>query len=200
MPARPWTRFTARSFQVGPGPGRGQERAACGPGTLISSCSFRQFEGHWVLRRCRVGEKRAQRLAVMEPTERGHRKWPATSMMSRAGARLLLRKRRGHVRVHPEKTPPGRSTQGTRRYAGAARDRPPILIRFADILKHRLGELHGASTRPSRNTVSGRLLLRVPHQGQQQRQVVERFWNSASRSISAGSRLQAGLMVMALGG
>jgi hypothetical protein len=43
----------------------------------------------------------------------------------------------------------------------------PILIRFAEILKHRLGELHRRlSNRHRRAQVQGRLLLRLPDQGQ----------------------------------
>src|ERR1700674_3234919 len=108
----------------------------------------------------------------------------------------------GHVRVHPEKEP-ARSIDlkelvDTLLLRGI---NLPILIRFADILKHRLGELHSAfSTAIAEHRYQGGYCCVYPIKVNQQRQVVEevlefgkpyRFW------LEAGSKPEL-MAVMAL--
>ena len=69
----------------------------------------------------------------------------------------------GHVRVHPEKEPARwidlKELVDTLLLRGIDL---PILVRFADILKHRLGELHSAfHTAIAEHHYHGRILLRL---------------------------------------
>jgi hypothetical protein len=83
------------------------------------------------------------------------------------GQGLLLGRRQRARPVHPEKDP-ARSIDlkelvDTLVLRGIDL---PILIRFADILKHRWARCTAPSKRHRRAQVPGRLLLRLPHQGQ----------------------------------
>ena len=100
----------------------------------------------------------------------------------------------GHVRVHP--------TQGPRpapSISSSLTDQPqlrgiglPILLRFTDILRHRLGDIHGAfQTAIDAARVQGRLLLRLPDQGEPaaaRRRGGPRFRPAVSTSASRPAR------------
>src|SRR5664280_2684284 len=108
----------------------------------------------------------------------------------------------GHVRVHPEKDP-ARSIDlkelvDTLVLRGIGL---PILIRFADILKHRLGELHGAfDTAIAEHKYQGGYCCVYPIKVNQQRQVVEEvleFGKPYHFGLEAGSKPEL-IAVMAL--
>src|SRR3954452_8048807 len=99
----------------------------------------------------------------------------------------------GHVRVHPEKDP-ARSIDlkelvDTLVLRGI---NLPILIRFADILKHRLGELHTAfQTAINDHKYQGKYCCVYPIKVNQQRQVVEEvleFGKPYQFGLEAGSK------------
>jgi arginine decarboxylase len=108
----------------------------------------------------------------------------------------------GHVFVHPEKEP-GRSIDlkqlvDTLMLRGINQ---PILIRFADILKHRLGEIHGAfATAIAEHHYQGAYCCVYPIKVNQQRQVVEEvleFGKPMHSGLEAGSKAEL-MAVMAL--
>jgi arginine decarboxylase len=108
----------------------------------------------------------------------------------------------GQVRVHPEKEP-GRwidlkQLVDTLVLRGI---NLPILIRFADILKHRLGELHSAfSTAIAEHRYQGNYCCVYPIKVNQQRQVVEEvleFGKPYHFGLEAGSKPEL-MAVMAL--
>src|SRR5881392_2867789 len=108
----------------------------------------------------------------------------------------------GHVHVHPEKDP-ARSIDlkqlvDTLVLRGIDL---PILVRFADILKHRLGELHHAfETAISDHKYQGKYCCVYPIKVNQQRQVVEEVLEFGSRfgfGLEAGSKPEL-LIVAAL--
>jgi arginine decarboxylase len=108
----------------------------------------------------------------------------------------------GHVRVHPEKDP-ARSIDlkelvDTLVLRGIGL---PILIRFADILKHRLSELHGAfDTAIAEHKYQGGYCCVYPIKVNQQRQVVEEvleFGKPFHFGLEAGSKPEL-MAVMAL--
>ena len=128
---------------------------------------------------------------------------PATSTTSRAGARAISRSARtGTSCVHPEKDP-ARSIDlkelvDTLVLRGI---NLPILIRFADILKHRLGEIHSAfQTAINEHKYQGGYCCVYPIKVNQQRQVVEEvleFGKPYHFGLEAGSKPEL-LAVMAL--
>ncbi len=108
----------------------------------------------------------------------------------------------GHVRVHPYKEP-ARSIDlkqlvDTLVLRGISL---PILIRFADILKHRLGELHSAfETAITEHRYQGAYTCVYPIKVNQQRQVVEEvleFGRPYRFGLEAGSKPEL-MAVMAL--
>ncbi len=108
----------------------------------------------------------------------------------------------GHVRVHPDKDP-ARSIDlkelvDTLVLRGISL---PILIRFADILKHRLGELHSAfQTAIHEHHYQGGYCCVYPIKVNQQRQVVEEvleFGRPYRFGLEAGSKPEL-LAVMSL--
>ena len=98
----------------------------------------------------------------------------------------------GHIRVHPEKDP-ARSIDlkelvDTLVLRGIDL---PILIRFADILKHRLGELHTAfQTAIAEHHFQGATAAFTPSRSTSSGRWWRRCWNSASRSTSAWKRVR----------
>jgi arginine decarboxylase len=99
----------------------------------------------------------------------------------------------GHLQVHPTKDP-GRSVDLKRlvdrlQLRGLA---VPILIRFTDILKHRLGEIHAAFQQAmSQHQYQGRYACVYPIKVNQQRQVVEEVLNFGAQygfGLEAGSK------------
>jgi len=108
----------------------------------------------------------------------------------------------GHVRVHPEKDP-ARSIDlkelvDTLLLRGI---NLPILVRFADILKHRLGEIHTAfETAINEHKYQGGYCCVYPIKVNQQRQVVEEvleFGKPYRFGLEAGSKPEL-LAVMSL--
>src|SRR6266436_3233690 len=108
----------------------------------------------------------------------------------------------GHVRVHPEKDP-ARSIDlkqlvDTLVLRGIDL---PILIRFADILKHRLGEIHSAfATAIAEHKYQGEYCCVYPIKVNQQRQVVEEvleFGRPYRFGLEAGSKPEL-MAVMAM--
>ncbi|MGA9626069.1 MAG: biosynthetic arginine decarboxylase [Bryobacteraceae bacterium] len=140
---------------------------------------------------------------VMEPTER----WTpqvASDLYDVAswGKGYFSVSDGGHVRVHPEKDP-ARSIDlkeliDTLVLRGIGL---PILIRFADILKHRLSELHGAfDTAIAEHKYQGGYCCVYPIKVNQQRQVVEEvleFGKPFHFGLEAGSKPEL-MAVMAL--
>jgi arginine decarboxylase len=99
----------------------------------------------------------------------------------------------GHLQVHPTKDP-DRSVDLKRlvdrlQLRGLA---VPILIRFTDILKHRLGEIHAAFQQAiSQHQYQGRYACVYPIKVNQQRQVVEEVLNFGAQygfGLEAGSK------------
>src|SRR5687767_10987688 len=99
----------------------------------------------------------------------------------------------GHLQVHPTKDP-NRGVDLKRlvdrlQLRGLA---VPILIRFTDILKHRLGEIHGAfQSAIAQNQYQGRYVCVYPIKVNQQRQVVEEVLNFGAQygfGLEAGSK------------
>src|SRR5436189_282619 len=99
----------------------------------------------------------------------------------------------GHLQVHPTKEP-NRGVDLKRlvdrlQLRGLA---VPILIRFTDILKHRLGEIHGAfQTAINQNQYQGKYRCVFPIKVNQQRQVVEEVLNFGAQygfGLEAGSK------------
>jgi arginine decarboxylase len=113
---------------------------------------------------------------VLEPTERWSTQ-DASDLYDVAswGKGYFSVDTNGHVRVHPEKDP-ARSIDlkelvDTLVLRGISL---PILIRFADILKHRLGEIHSAfQTAIAEHRYQGGYFCVYPIKVNQQRQVVE---------------------------
>jgi arginine decarboxylase len=99
----------------------------------------------------------------------------------------------GHVRVHPEKDP--ERWLDLKQLVDRLQLRGidlPILIRFAEILKHRLGEIHKAfETAIAENKYNGSYACVYPIKVNQQRQVVEevvRFGKPFKFGLEAGSK------------
>ncbi|MDH4063940.1 MAG: biosynthetic arginine decarboxylase [Acidobacteriota bacterium] len=99
----------------------------------------------------------------------------------------------GHVQVHPTKDP-ARGVDLKRlvdrlQLRGLA---VPILLRFTDILKHRLGEIHGAFQQAiTQHQYQGRYRCVYPIKVNQQRQVVEEVLNFGAQygfGLEAGSK------------
>ncbi len=140
---------------------------------------------------------------VMEPTER----WTPQAAsdfydVASWGKGYFSVGENGHVLVHPEKDP-ARSIDlkqlvDTLVLRGIAL---PILIRFAEILKHRLGEMHSAfQTAITEHKYKGGYCCVYPIKVNQQRQVVEEvleFGKPYRFGLEAGSKPEL-LAVMAL--
>src|SRR3954447_14257802 len=140
---------------------------------------------------------------VMEPTER----WTAQVAsefydVASWGKGYFSVGENGHVRVHPEKDA-ARSIDlkqlvDTLVLRGIDL---PILVRFADILKHRLGELHTAfQTAINDHKYQGKYCCVYPIKVNQQRQVVEEvleFGKPYQFGLEAGSKPEL-MAVMAM--
>jgi arginine decarboxylase len=140
---------------------------------------------------------------VMEPTER----WTAQSAsdlydVASWGKGYFSVGENGHVLVHPEKDT-ARSID-LKKLVDTLVLRGinlPILIRFADILKHRLGEIHSAfETAINEHKYQGGYCCVYPIKVNQQRQVVEEvleFGKPFKFGLEAGSKPEL-MAVMAL--
>ena len=140
---------------------------------------------------------------VLEPTER----WSADRAselydVASWGKGYFSVDERGHVRVHPDKDPLRsidlKELVDTLILRGISL---PILIRFADILKHRLGELHSAfQVAIHEHHYQGGYTCVYPIKVNQQRQVVEEvleFGRPYRFGLEAGSKPEL-MAVMAL--
>lgn len=99
----------------------------------------------------------------------------------------------GHLQIHPNKDP----LRGVdlKRLIDRLQLRGlavPILLRFTDILKHRLGEIHGAfQSAMAQNQYQGKYICVYPIKVNQQRQVVEEVLNFGAQygfGLEAGSK------------
>ncbi|HWB01107.1 MAG TPA: biosynthetic arginine decarboxylase [Pirellulales bacterium] len=122
--------------------------------------------------------------------------------VGRWGAGYFSIDKAGHLRVHPTKDP-ARSID-LKQLVDDLQARGidlPILIRFAEILKHRLGEIHAAFQNAMReHQFKGNYFCVYPIKVNQQRQVVEEvlgFGRPFSFGLEAGSKPEL-LAVMAM--
>ena len=132
--------------------------------------------------------------AVWEPTER----WTSVDAselydVASWGKGYFSVGQNGHLLVHPDKDP--NRTIDLRELVEKLELRGiylPILIRFADILKHRLGELHQAfQTSIAEHGYNGQYICVYPIKVNQQRQVVEevfKFGRPYHFGLEAGSK------------
>src|SRR6188508_1579653 len=135
---------------------------------------------------------------LMSGASPGTSPWSATEAaelydVPRWGQGYFSVNEQGHLQVHPTKEP-ARSVDLKRlvdrlQLRGLA---VPILIRFTDILKHRLGEIHGAFQNAiNQNQYQGKYCCVYPIKVNQQRQVVEEvleFGRPYNFGIEAGSK------------
>ncbi len=148
-------------------------------------------------------EKNGRKLAVLDPADRWSTQ-TASELYDVAswGKGYFSVSESGTVLVHPDKDP-ARSIDlkklvDTLVLRGISL---PILIRFADILKHRLGEIHAAfQTAMADHKYNGGYTCVYPIKVNQQRQVVEEFLEFGRPlgfGLEAGSKPEL-LAVMAL--
>ena len=143
-------------------------------------------------------------FAVNIPTTRGHRNWQTGEVFTVTDATELYEVERwgkgyfsisadGHVLVHPTKDPAGRSISSSSPITcccGASS--LPVLIRFRDILRHRVGDIHNAfQSAIAQHQYEGRYICVYPIKVNQQRQVVEEvldFGREYGFGLEAGSK------------
>jgi arginine decarboxylase len=141
---------------------------------------------------------------VSIPTARGHRNWQAGEVFTVTDASELYEIERwgkgyfsispsGHVVVHPTKDP-GRAID-LKQLTDHLQLRGiglPVLIRFKDILRHRVGDIHNAfKTAIAQHGYDGRYVCVYPIKVNQQRQVVEEvldFGREYGFGLEAGSK------------
>ena len=120
------------------------------------------------------------------------RRWSATDAaelydIARWGKGYFSIGQNGHVLVHPDKNP--ERSIDLKQLVDRLQMRGidlPILIRFADILQHRLAEIHSAFARAiSDHGYGGSFCCVYPIKVNQQRQVSRKCCVSASRTSSA---------------
>src|SRR6186997_1270453 len=135
---------------------------------------------------------------LMSGASPGTSPWSATEAaelydVPRWGQGYFSVNEQGHLQIHPTKEP-ARSVDLKRlvdrlQLRGLA---VPILIRFTDILKHRLGEIHGAFQNAiNQNQYQGKYVCVYPIKVNQQRQVVEEVLNFGAQygfGLEAGSK------------
>ncbi|HUQ89594.1 MAG TPA: biosynthetic arginine decarboxylase [Vicinamibacterales bacterium] len=135
---------------------------------------------------------------LMSGASPGTSPWSATEAaelydVPRWGQGYFSVSEQGHLQVNPTKEP-SRSVDLKRlvdrlQLRGLA---VPILIRFTDILKHRLGEIHGAFQHAiNQNQYQGKYCCVYPIKVNQQRQVVEEVLNFGAQygfGLEAGSK------------
>jgi arginine decarboxylase len=135
---------------------------------------------------------------LMSGASPGTSPWSATDAaelydVPRWGQGYFSVNEQGHLQVHPTMEP-ARSVDLKRlvdrlQLRGLA---VPILIRFTDILKHRLGEIHGAFQHAiNQNQYQGKYCCVYPIKVNQQRQVVEEVLNFGAQygfGLEAGSK------------
>src|SRR5687768_7862375 len=122
--------------------------------------------------------------------------------VSRWGNGYFAVNQSGHLEVHPNKDP--QRAIDLKQLIDRLQLRGiglPVLVRFTDILKHRLGEIYGAfQAAISQNQYQGRYSCVYPIKVNQQRQVVEEVLNFGRQygfGLEAGSKPEL-LAVVAL--
>jgi arginine decarboxylase len=148
-------------------------------------------------------DKNGRNTAVLDPTDR----WSTNAAselydVARWGKGYFSISERGTILVHPEKDPAAfidlKKLVDNLVLRGISL---PILIRFAEILKHRLGEIHAAfQTAMSDHKYNGGYTCVYPIKVNQQRQVVEEFLEFGRPlgfGLEAGSKPEL-LAVMAM--
>jgi len=148
--------------------------------------------------------KRVYHVRVSSSITRGHRTWKAGEAFTIADATDLYELDRwgkgyfsispaGHVLVHPTKDP-ARSID-LKQLTDHLQLRGiglPVLIRFRDILRHRVGDIHNAfRTAIAQHQYEGRYVCVYPIKVNQQRQVVEEvldFGREYGFGLEAGSK------------
>ena len=137
-------------------------------------------------------------------TTRGHRNWQAGELFTVTDAAELYEVERwgkgyfsvsqaGHVLVHPTKDP-SRSIDLKQLidHLVLRGIHLPVLIRFRDILRHRLGDIHSAFKNAiAQHQYEGRYICVYPIKVNQQRQVVEEvldFGREYGFGLEAGSK------------
>jgi len=140
-------------------------------------------------------------------TSPGTTPWSATEAselydVPRWGQGYFSVSEQGHLLVHPTKDP--QRGVDVKRLVDRLALRglaAPILLRFTDILKHRLGEIHSAfQSAMAQNNYQGRYRCVYPIKVNQQRQVVEEVLNFGAQygfGLEAGSKPEL-LAVVAL--
>jgi arginine decarboxylase len=157
------------------------------------------------LRFCKcVFEKRVYHVRVSSSTTRNHRNWQAGELFTVTDAAELYEVARwgkgyfsvspaGHVLVHPTKDPV-RSIDLKQLidHLLLRGIHLPVLIRFRDILRHRVGDIHNAfKTAIAQHQYEGRYVCVYPIKVNQQRQVVEEvldFGREYGFGLEAGSK------------
>ena len=141
---------------------------------------------------------------MSSPTTRSHRNWQAGELFTVTDAAELYEVERwgkgyfsispaGHVLVHPTKDPV-RSIDLKQLidHLLLRGIHLPVLIRFRDILRHRVGDIHNAfKTAISQHQYEGRYVCVYPIKVNQQRQVVEEvldFGREYGFGLEAGSK------------
>lgn len=150
-----------------------------------------------------MGIKTVDITQVLDPTER----WTVSDAselydVPAWGKGYFSVGKNGHLWVHPSKEPDRRIDLKELVDKLVLRGiNPPILIRFGEILKHRLGEIHGAfQAAISEHGYQGRYCCVFPIKVNQQRQVVEEvfeYGRTYGFGLEAGSKPEL-LAVMAL--
>ena len=143
-------------------------------------------------------------VRVSTSTTRGHRNWQAGDAFTVTDATDLYEVERwgkgyfsispaGHVLVHPTKDP-ARSIdlKQLTDHLLLRGIQLPVLIRFRDILRHRVGDIHNAfKTAITQHQYEGRYICVYPIKVNQQRQVVEEvldFGREYGFGLEAGSK------------
>ena len=151
-----------------------------------------------------VSKKRVYYVRVNSSTTRGHRNWQAGELFTVTDAAELYEVARwgkgyfsisptGHVVVHPTKDP-ARSIDLKQLidHLVLRGIHLPVLIRFRDILRHRLGDIHNAFKNAiAQHQYEGRYVCVYPIKVNQQRQVVEEvldFGREYGFGLEAGSK------------
>jgi arginine decarboxylase len=159
-----------------------------------------------------VDDKGVYHEHVSIPTTRGHRTWQAGELFTANDATELYEVDRwgkgyfsiskdGHVLVHPTKDPSRaidlKQLTDHLMLRGIGL---PVLIRFRDILRHRVGDIHNAfQAAINQHNYEGRYVCVYPIKVNQQRQVVEEvldFGREYGFGLEAGSKPEL-LAVMA---
>jgi arginine decarboxylase len=149
-------------------------------------------------------KKRVYYVRVNSSTTRGHRNWQAGELFTVTDAAELYEVARwgkgyfsispsGHLVVHPTKDP-ARSIDLKQLidHLVLRGIHLPVLIRFRDILRHRLGDIHNAfKSAITQHQYEGRYICVYPIKVNQQRQVVEEvldFGREYGFGLEAGSK------------